>query len=310
MRSRSLPTPCNADPLNPVGNAHPTKSPSMQPFFEALWLPLTYGFMQRSLIVAVIVGIICAIVGSYLMVQRLALLGDAISHSVLPGLAIAFWLGVNLFIGAFIAGVLSTVLINLIRTRSQIKEDAAMGIVLSAFFALGITLITLIQKNNKIDLNHFLFGNILGVTSADVRDTLIIAILVIISVVLLYKELLFYTFDKLGAQAVGLPVKFLDFSLMVLIGMTIVASLKAVGVIMVLALLITPPATAYLLVTRLHHMMFLGVGLGIFSSISGMYLSYFYNLPSGPAIVLVATGLFFLAFLFSPSQGLLTGHRA
>ncbi|WP_072619536.1 metal ABC transporter permease [Spirulina major] len=282
----------------------------MQPFFEALWLPLTYGFMQRSLIVAVIVGIICAIVGSYLMVQRLALLGDAISHSVLPGLAIAFWLGVNLFIGAFIAGVLSTVLINLIRTRSQIKEDAAMGIVLSAFFALGITLITLIQKNNKIDLNHFLFGNILGVTSADVRDTLIIAILVIISVVLLYKELLFYTFDKLGAQAVGLPVKFLDFSLMVLIGMTIVASLKAVGVIMVLALLITPPATAYLLVTRLHHMMFLGVGLGIFSSISGMYLSYFYNLPSGPAIVLVATGLFFLAFLFSPSQGLLTGHRA
>ncbi|MDB9494721.1 metal ABC transporter permease [Spirulina major CS-329] len=280
----------------------------MQPFFEALWLPLTYGFMQRSLIVAVIVGIICAIVGSYLMVQRLALLGDAISHSVLPGLAIAFWLGVNLFIGAFIAGILSTVLINLIRTRSQIKEDAAMGIVLSAFFALGITLITLIQKTNKIDLNHFLFGNILGVTSADVRDTLIIAILVIISVVLLYKELLFYTFDKLGAQAVGLPVQFLDFSLMVLIGMTIVASLKAVGVIMVLALLITPPATAYLLVTRLHHMMFLGVGVGIFSSISGMYLSYFYNLPSGPAIVLVATGLFFLAFLFSPSQGLLTGH--
>jgi manganese/iron transport system permease protein len=282
----------------------------MQTFFETLWLPLTYGFMQRSLIVAVIVGIICAIVGSYLMVQRLALLGDAISHSVLPGLAIAFWLGVNLFIGAFIAGVLSTVLINLIRTRSQIKEDAAMGIVLSAFFALGITLITLIQKNNKIDLNHFLFGNILGVTSGDVRDTLIIAILVIISVVLLYKELLFYTFDKLGAQAVGLPVQFLDFSLMVLIGMTIVASLKAVGVIMVLALLITPPATAYLLVTRLHHMMFVGVGVGIVSSISGMYLSYFYNLPSGPAIVLVATGLFFLAFLFSPSQGLLTGHRA
>lgn len=282
----------------------------MQTFFETLWLPLTYGFMQRSLIVAVIVGIICAIVGSYLMVQRLALLGDAISHSVLPGLAIAFWLGVNLFIGAFIAGVLSTVLINLIRTRSQIKEDAAMGIVLSAFFALGITLITLIQKNNKIDLNHFLFGNILGVTNSDVRDTLIIAALVIISVVLLYKELLFYTFDKLGAQAVGLPVHVLDFSLMVLIGMTIVASLKAVGVIMVLALLITPPATAYLLVTRLHHMMILGVGMGIFSSISGMYLSYFYNLPSGPAIVLVATSLFFLAFLFSPSQGLLTGKRA
>ncbi|MEA5469435.1 metal ABC transporter permease [Spirulina sp. 06S082] len=273
---------------------------------NALIEPLQYGFMQRSLIVAVIVGIICAVVGCYLMVQRLALLGDAISHSVLPGLAIAFILGANIFIGAFIAGILSTVFINIIRTRSQIKEDAAMGIVFSAFFALGITLITIVQKDNKIDLNHFLFGNILGVTLGDVRDTSIIAFIVLAIVILLYKELLFYTFDKLGAQAVGLPVNILDFSLMILIGMTIVASLKAVGVILVLSLLITPAATAYLLVTRLHQMMLLGVGFGIISSISGMYISYFYNLPSGPAIVLVATSLFILAFLFSPTQGLLT----
>lgn len=271
---------------------------------NALLEPLQYGFMQRSLVVAVIVGIICAVVGCYLMVQRLALLGDAISHSVLPGLAIAFMVGANIFIGAFIAGIISTVFINIIRTRSQIKEDAAMGIVFSAFFALGIILITVIQKDNKIDLNHFLFGNILGVTLGDVRDTAIIALIVLAIVVLLYKELLFYTFDKLGAQAVGLPVSVLDFSLMILIGMTIVASLKAVGVILVLSLLITPAATAYLLVTRLHHMMFLGVGFGILSSISGMYISYFYNLPSGPAIVLVATGLFILAFLFSPTQGI------
>ncbi len=268
--------------------------------------PLQYSFMQRSLIEAIIVGVICAVVGSYLMVQRLALLGDAISHSVLPGLAIAFILGINIFVGAFIAGLLSTVLINIIRTRSPIKEDAAMGIVFSAFFALGITLITIIQKDNKIDLNHFLFGNILGVTYADVRDTLIIAIVVLITVILLYKELLFYTFDKLGAQSVGLPVNLLDLGLMVLIGLTIVASLKAVGVILVLSLLITPAATAYLLVSRLHLMMILGVGIGIIASISGMYLSYFYNLPSGPAIVLVASGLFILAFLFSPRHGLLT----
>ena len=268
--------------------------------------PLQYSFMQRSLIEAIIVGVICAVVGSYLMVQRLALLGDAISHSVLPGLAIAFILGINIFVGAFIAGLLSTVLINIIRTRSPIKEDAAMGIVFSAFFALGITLITIIQKDNKIDLNHFLFGNILGVTYADVRDTLIIAIVVLITVILLYKELLFYSFDKLGAQSVGLPVNLLDLGLMVLIGLTIVASLKAVGVILVLSLLITPAATAYLLVSRLHLMMILGVGIGIIASISGMYLSYFYNLPSGPAIVLVASGLFILAFLFSPRHGLLT----
>ncbi len=273
---------------------------------EALIEPLQYSFMQRSLVIAVLVGIICAVVGSYLMVQRLALLGDAISHSVLPGLAIAFMIGADIFVGAFIAGVLSTVVITLIRTRSPIKEDAAMGIVFSAFFALGITLITIIQKDNKIDLNHFLFGNILGVTFDEVRNTAIISAIVVTVVVLLYKELLFYTFDPLGAQAAGLPVNLLNFGLMVLIALTIVASLTAVGVILVLALLITPGATAYLLVKRLNQMMILGAVIGIVASISGMYISYFFNLPSGPAIVLVASAFFTLALLFSPSQGILT----
>ncbi len=273
---------------------------------ESLIEPLQYGFMQRSLIIAILVGLTCAVVGSYLMVQRLALLGDAISHSVLPGLAISFILGGNIFIGAFIAGILSTVAIAWIRTRSPIKEDAAMGIVLSAFFALGITLITLVQKDNKIDLNHFLFGNILSVSTAEVRDTSLIAGLVLLVVVLLYKELLFYTFDPTGAKAVGLPVNWLNFGLMVLIALTVVASMKAVGVVLVLSLLITPGATAYLLVPRLHQVMFLGAILGVISSIAGMYLSYFYNLPSGPAIVLVVSGLFVLALFFSPSYGVFT----
>lgn len=273
---------------------------------ETIFEPLQYAFMQRSLIVAITVGVICAVVGSYLMVQRLALLGDAISHSVLPGLAIAYLIGANIFVGAFIAGIISTILINLITTRSNIKEDTAMGIVFSAFFALGITLITVVQKDNKIDLNHFLFGNILAVDGSEVRDTLIIAAIILTVVILFYKELLFYTFDKLGAQAVGLPVALLDLGLMILIGLTIVASLKAVGVVLVLSLLITPAATAYLLVNRLHQVMFLGVAIGVTSSIAGMYLSYYYNLPSGAAIVLVASGIFVLALLFSPSQGLLT----
>lgn len=276
---------------------------------QTLIEPLQYGFMQRSLVIAILVGIVCAIVGSYLMVQRLALLGDAISHSVLPGLAIAFILGANIFIGAFIAGVLSTVIIAWINARSTIKEDAAMGIVFSAFFALGITLITIVQKDNKIDLNHFLFGNILGVTAADAIDTALIVALVLLVVVFFYKELLFYTFDPLGAQATGLPVNLLNFGLMVLIALTIVASLKAVGVVLVLSLLITPASTAYLLVTRLHQVMILGAIIGVISSISGMYLSYFYNLPSGPAIVLVASGLFVVSLLFSPTQGILTQPR-
>lgn len=275
----------------------------LSPLFD----PLQYGFMQRALLVAVLVGVVCAVVGSYLMVQRLALLGDAVSHSVLPGLAIAFMVGANIFVGAFIAGILSTLAIGWIKTRSPIKEDAAMGIVLSSFFALGITLITLIQKSNKIDLNHFLFGNILGVTASDLRDTAIITGLVLMVVGLLYKELLFYTFDPLGAEAAGLPVNLLNFGLMALIALTVVASLKAVGVVLVLALLITPGATAYLLVPRLHQVMGLGAAIGIFSSLSGMYLSYWFNLPSGPAIVLVVSGLFILALLGSPRYGILTG---
>ncbi|HEY9853637.1 MAG TPA: metal ABC transporter permease [Leptolyngbyaceae cyanobacterium] len=277
---------------------------------DALIEPLQYGFMQRSLVVAVLVGLICAVVGSYLMVQRLALLGDAIGHSVLPGLAIAFMLNVNIFVGAFIAGVVSTMAIAWIRTRSPIKEDAAMGIVFSAFFALGITLITIIQKSNKIDLNHFLFGNILGVTPEEVWNTALIAAIVLFVVGLLYKELLFYTFDPLGAQAAGLPINLLNFGLMLLIALTIVASMKAVGVILVLSLLITPGSAAYLLVKRLHYMMMLGAGIGIFSSISGMYLSYFFNLPSGPAIVLVASGIFVLALLFSPQYGIFTQRHS
>ena len=274
--------------------------------YDFLIEPLQAEFMQRSLVTAVLVGIVCATVGCYLMVQRLALLGDAISHSVLPGLVIAYIIGMDIFLGAFIAGVFSTVVIAWIHTQSQIKEDAAMGIVFSAFFALGITLITIVQKENKIDLNHFLFGNILSVTQSEVINTLVITILVLGVIVLLYKELMLYTFDPIGAQAAGLPTNLLNFGLMVLIALTIVASLKSVGVILVLAMLITPGATAYLLVYRLHMMMIVGAMIGVISSITGMYLSFHFNLPSGPAIVLVAFSFFLLAFLLSPTQGLLT----
>ncbi|MDX2270384.1 MAG: metal ABC transporter permease [Cyanobacteriota bacterium] len=271
-----------------------------------IWEPLQYSFMQRALLVAVAVGILCAVMGSYLLVQRLALLGDAISHSLLPGLALAFMVGVNIFVGAFIAGVISTLLIHAIRSRTTLKEDAAMGVVFSAFFALGITLITLLQKAQKIDLNHFLFGNILGVTAEDVWITIAIAGLVLLVVALLYKELLFVSFDPIGAQAAGIPVAGLNASLMVLVSLTLVASMKAVGVLLVLAMLITPGATAYLLVPRLHQVMGVGSLLGVVGSVMGLYGSYYLNVPSGPAIVLVVSLGFFLALLFSPSQGLLT----
>jgi manganese/iron transport system permease protein len=268
--------------------------------------PLQYGFMQRALISALLVGTICAITGSYLIVRRLSMLGDAVSRAVMPGLAIAFLLGANIFLGAFIAGVAATGLIGAIHTNSKIKEDTAMGIVFSSFFSLGIILITKIQKDNKIDLNHFLFGNILGVSESDLITTLVISVIVIATIILIYKELLFHSFDPLGAKSVGLPVQALNLVVMSLIAATIVASMQSVGVILVIALMLGPGSTAFLLTKKLKTMMLLSVAIGAVSSTVGLYLSYYLDISSGPAVVMVSTVFFILSFLFSPRQGLLT----
>ncbi len=270
------------------------------------WLiePLGYEFIRNAIAVGILTGILCPVVGTYLIVQRMALLGDVIAHAVLPGLAIAFWGGFNILIGAFISGVFSTFVIAWIRTQSRVKVDAAMALTFSSFFSLGITLITLLKS--KLDLDSLLFGDILGVSIADVQRTAIVTIILLILVKLFYKELLFYTFDKLGAQALGYPVNVLHYGLMAGITLTIVASMQTVGVVLVISLLVGPGITAYLLVKELHHVMGLGAVFGIIASISGVYASYYLNIPSGPAIVLVIFSLFLLALLFSPSQGILT----
>ena len=252
----------------------------------------------------ILTGILCPVVGTYLIVQRMALLGDVIAHAVLPGLAIAFFWGVNTLVGAFISGVFSTFVIAWIRSQSRVKADAAMALAFSSFFALGVTLITLLKS--ELDLDSILFGDILAVTIDDVQRTAIITLIVLLLVKLFYKELLFYTFDKLGAQALGFPVNALHYGLMAAITLTIVASMQTVGVVLVISLLVGPGITAYLLVKELHHVMGLGAILGILASISGIYISYYLNIPSGPAIVLVTFSLFLLAILFSPSQGILT----
>lgn len=270
------------------------------------WLlePLGYEFMRNAIGIGILVGILCPVVGTYLIVQRMALLGDVIAHAVLPGLAIAFWKGFDILLGAFISGVLSTFVIAWIRSQSRVKVDAAMALTFSSFFALGITLITLLKS--KLDLDSLLFGDILGVTLADVQRTAIITVFILILVKLFYKELLLYTFDKLGAQALGFPVTVLHYGLMAGITLTIVGSMQTVGVVLVISLLVGPGITAYLLVKELHQVMIVGAILGIIASISGVYASYYLNIPSGPAIVLVTFGLFLLALLFSPSQGILT----
>lgn len=266
--------------------------------------PLSFEFMRLALLAAILLGILCAVVGTYLIVQGMGLLGDVIAHAVLPGLAIAFFFGVDIFIGAFISGTLSTFVITWIQSQSRVKVDVAMALVFSGFLALGITLITVLKS--KLDLHQFLFGDILGVTTTDVMRTGAIAILILLLVKLFYKELLFYTFDPLGAQAMGLPVTVIRFGLTAAITLTIIASMQAVGVVLVVSLLIAPGITAYLLVKELHQMMICGAIIGIISSVAGMYISYYLNVPSGAAIVLVVSGLFLLTLLFSPTQGILT----
>ncbi|HEY9652987.1 MAG TPA: metal ABC transporter permease [Coleofasciculaceae cyanobacterium] len=270
------------------------------------WLlePLSYEFMRNAIAVGIFIGILCPVVGTYLIVQRMALLGDVIAHAVLPGLAIAFFLGFDILLGAFISGVFSTFVIAWIRSQSRVKVDAAMALTFSSFFALGVTLITLLKS--KLDLDSFLFGDILGVTVGDVQRTVIITLIILLLVRLFYKELLVYTFDKLGAQAMGFPVNTLHYGLMAVITLTIVTSMQTVGVVLVISLLVGPGITAYLLVKELHQVMMVGAIFGMISSSGGIYISYYVNIPSGPAIVLVTFSLFLAALLFSPYQGILT----
>jgi ABC-type Mn2+/Zn2+ transport system permease subunit len=277
----------------------------MTALLEWLLDPLQFAFMRDALAMGVVLGILCAVTGSYLIVQQMSMIGGVISHSIVPGLSLAFFLGIDLGVGAFIAGVLSAICVAVLEQRSRLKVDAAMSLTLTTFLALGILLISLLETN-QVDLSSLLFGDILGVTRGDLWRTIAIAALIITLVKLFYKELLFYSFDPLGAQASGLPVQWLYMGLISAITLTIVATMQVVGVLLVMALLVGPAITAYLLVKELHQMMWVGAVLGAIASISGMYASYYLDLPSGPAIVMAIFGGFLLALLFSPRHGFLT----
>ena len=263
--------------------------------------PLQLEFMRNALMMSALVGVLCPIVGSYLIVQRMALMGDVMAHCVFPGLSIAAFFGIHRSIGAFISAMLGSFLITWIRSQSRVKVDSAMALTFSSFFALGVTLITLLK--NKLDLDSFLFGDILTVTVGDLVSTAIVAALILVAIFLFYKELLFYTFDKTGAEAIGLPVNGIHLGMMVMITLTIIMSMQVVGVILVIALLVGPALTAYLLTRELHEMMLLGAVIGIASSLTGIYISYYNNLPSGPAIVLVSSSLFLIVFVGTMLKG-------
>lgn len=263
----------------------------------------TYTFLQKALITSIMVGIICGVIGSFIVLRGMALMGDAISHAVLPGVAVSYMLGINYFYGAVVSGVLSAVGIGVIKQNSRVKSDSSIGLVFSAAFALGIILITLAKS--ATDLTQILFGNVLSVRSSDMWLTIIVGAIVLFAVFLFYKELLVSSFDETMAKAYGLKTGWIHYGIMILLTLVTVASLQTVGVILVVSMLITPASTAYLLTNRLSVMLVLSAFFGALSSIIGLYISFVYNLPSGPVIALATTALFILVFLFSPKQGVI-----
>jgi ABC-type Mn2+/Zn2+ transport system permease subunit len=269
------------------------------------WLtaPLAYGFMQRGVLASVMVGVLCAVIGCYVVLRSMAFLGDALAHAILPGVAVAYLLKINLLAGALVAAIAVALGVSFFSRRAEIKEDTAIGILFAAALALGVALMSVI-KSYTVDLTHILFGNVLGVSVGDLWLTAGLGVLVLGSVVLFYKEFLVISFDPVFAATLRLPANLLRAVLLILLALTIVVSLQTVGVGLATAMLVTPGATAYLLTRRLPTMMLLAAGIGALSSVAGLYISFYVSIASGAAVVLVATGFFLLAFLFAPQRGL------
>ncbi len=255
--------------------------------------PFQYTFMQRALLTALLVGVVCGVLSCFVVLLKWSLLGDAISHAVLPGVALAYLLNLPFALGAFVFGSLSAFSMALIEQKTKIKQDAAMGIMLTAYFALGVVLISRLATSTQ--LMHILFGNVLGVRMPTLVLTFVVGIAALVLIKVFYRELLIYTFDPIHAKALGIPTDWLHYGLMLLVTATIVVSLETVGIILVVAMLITPGATAYLFCRRLTSMIFVSGLCGGLASVIGLYLSFLYNVSSGGAIVLVATAFFLVA---------------
>jgi ABC-type Mn2+/Zn2+ transport system permease subunit/Mn-dependent DtxR family transcriptional regulator len=277
--------------------------------FDFLIEPFQYEFIHRALIASIITGISCGLIGAFIMLRRMSLLGDALAHAVLPGVVIGFMIAgkgqLAIFIGAVISGFITVVLISYINRNSKIKEDTSIGVIFTGAFALGILLVSQL-KQVHIDLSSYLFGDVLGVSTDDIILSSIIMFAIIISVILFYKQLLITSFDPTMAMSIGISTAVVHYFLMSLLSMTIVTSLQSVGIVLLVAMLITPPATAYLLTDRMKPLLFLSAGLGTLSGVTGLFLSYYFNFSSGASMVLVSVTFFALAFFFSPKEGVLT----
>jgi len=264
---------------------------------DAILGPLAFPFFVRALVASAIVGLVCAVVGSYMVLRGLAFMGDALSHSAFPGVVAAYLLKGPFYLGAAIAAVGTALAIGWVTRHGRLRGDTAIGVLFAGMFALGIFLFSLIP-NYVGDLFGFLFGEILGIGVADLIALTGLAVVVLVIVALLWKELLYATFDPLGAAASGLPVVRLDYLFLALIALTIVISLQAVGIILVVAMLVTPAATGQILSQSFGRLVAVAIVIGIVSPIVGLYLSYWLNAASGATIVLVETGVFVAALLW------------
>ena len=275
---------------------------------DSLTEPFQFAFMQRAFVAAALAAIACAVVGTFVVQKGLAFMGGAVTHSSLTGIATAYVLGGSVFWGAFGWAIPASIAITYISGRAKIRLDTSVGIIYAGGFALGIIIVSRVS-NYTADLFSFLFGNVLGASWADVILIGVVTGIVLLVVGLFYKELLFSSYDATMAAASGIPVRFMQYLLPVLVGITTVAALKTVGIVLVLALLVTPAATAGLLAQRLSGIMAMAVVVALVAVMAGLYLSFHLDLPSGPSVAIVATGLFIVALLLSPARGLVGNWR-
>lgn len=260
---------------------------------DVLMAPLEFAFMQRAVVGGLLVAAVCALIGTYVVLRGLAFVGDALSHAAFPGVVIAYLVHANIYLGALLFALITALGIGLVSKRGRMSYDAAIGILFAGAFALGVVLMSTI-RGYTVDLFGFLFGNILAISGRDLWLMAALSAIVIATIALCYKELLLVSFDPTVAAAMGYPVQLLNYLLLGLIAVTIVLSIQAVGIILVVALLVTPASTAYLLTGRFFRMMLYSVALAALASVLGLYLSFYLNVASGASIVLVSTCLFFL----------------
>ena len=275
---------------------------------DLLLEPLRYEFFVRALVASALVGVICAVVGTYVVLKGISFIGDGISHAAFPGVVAAFILEIPFYLGAAIAAVTTALAIGYVSRRGVLRMDTAIGVLFAGTFALGVFLFSSIS-GYVADLFSFLFGNVLAIGAQDLVALVVLGSVVLAVVAVLWKELLYATFDPLGAAASGIAVGRLEYLLLALVSLAIVVSLQAVGIILVVAMLVTPAAAAQLVTSRFGQLMQVAIALGVGSSVAGLYLSYWLDAASGATIVLVQTAVFLVLLVFSPRAGLL-GSRA